>query len=123
MTIEHEIARIKGLAEKATPGPWDAKSGGDSPHPDWLASEIVEEWFDGDYDFVVDARTSVPRLCEALEEADKMLAKLALPGRLIDPTCSLEAQADSQEDCIELDFALRARRVRARIAAILKGEQ
>lgn len=114
MTIEAEIARIKGLAEKATKGPWA------NDDPSWKELNDITVWAPGgkqsvanmggsfaccddkdeaqqNFDngaFVADARTSVPRLCDALAEAMDYIPK--------DPL---------------LNYG-----VRDRIEAILKGE-
>lgn len=73
------LAEIKALAEKATPGPWQARfiarmfqsarhAAGllmmTKPEADWTDSE-----------FIAAARTDVPALVEALEEARALLEK------------------------------------------------
>lgn len=62
----HDIARMRERAEKATAGPWE-------PLPKELESD--DPWGSilpgrrDDYEFIVESRTDLPRLCDAMEAA------------------------------------------------------
>jgi chromosome segregation ATPase len=88
--VEHDAEGARERAEKATPGPWEAEQDGvlvyvvtaepqSSGHREAVA--LIDDdtgrllGQDADADFIAHARTDIPALADALEAAEKKLAR------------------------------------------------
>lgn len=94
MTPPVDIAGLRALVERATPGPWvDDTSGADAfvfgPSGDelariaWHGSHHTDEPEAHDARFIAAARTAVPALCDRVEELERLLERQDEPAHLL----------------------------------------
>jgi hypothetical protein len=92
------VAEIEGRAEKATPGPWEHFGGSVVKWPDrvieieWIANghgDGVNENLIADGEFMAEARSDVPWLCERLRELQAAIKSLAGNSREVALDCGV----------------------------------
>jgi hypothetical protein len=73
---DDDLQAIEQRAEKATAGPWEQLSGKYMCLDQGLHPQRFVSFTQADEEFVLAARTDVPRLCAALREARELLREV-----------------------------------------------
>lgn len=103
-----EIAEIRALEEKATPGPWVFESRASSGYDEWLVSEddlpnddnerpsllfnAESPCESANWDFIAAARTAIPRLLATIAARDAEIGRLK--ARALELEIALEVALD-----------------------------